>query len=441
VARSTNGANPLVLAARLVRVGAVLTRHAVAGGAQALAAKARRDHDRAAAVWPGRAPVVLGELGAAFTKAGQLLATRRDVLAPRWCTALGSLHDDVPLPRRGTTAAVVRAAHGDAWPYAEFDEEPVAAGSIAVVHRAVLTDGREVAVKVRRPGVARALGADMTIMRAGSGLIAGLPAFRGIPVVEVVDQLCTAVSGQVDFAAERAALARLRANLADLPFIRLPAPVDELCGPEVLVMEYVPDLARFGRADVDADRAAEIVTNTLTAVYTMLFRDGFVHCDLHPGNLYLGQDGRIVLLDAGFTVLLDDRVRGLFSGFFLNMAAGRGEVCAELVLRSARAVPADADLTGFRTALAELVTEVSGVPAAEFDLAGFSVRLFDLQRRFGVCAAPEFIFPLLSLLVIEGMVDEFSADVDFQAVAAPILLAGLSSAAAPIASEYITDLA
>jgi ubiquinone biosynthesis protein len=159
----------------------------------------------------------------------------------------------------------------------------------------------------------------------------------------------------------------------------------------------------------------------MAVVYQMLFVDGFVHCDLHPGNLYFDHDAGLVMLDAGFVIRLPDPVRRSFADFFINMAMGDGWMCGQIVIESAAEIADDCDLDGFRTELGELVTDASGAKSGEFDLARFAGRLFDLQRRFGLFPAPEFAFPLLSLLVIEGMIKVFDSDVDFQAEAMPVL--------------------
>jgi ubiquinone biosynthesis protein len=149
---------------------------------------------------------------------------------------------------------------------------------------------------------------------------------------------------------------------------------------------------------------------------------GVVHCDMHPGNLYLTASGEVVLVDAGFVVQLEPPVRRLFAEFFLNMATGRGQACAEVVLSSAEHIPQESDLTAFRSGICELVESHHRCSAGRFRLAPFAARLFDLQRRCDIAAAPEFVFPLLSLLVIEGMINDFDVDVDFQGEAIPVLL-------------------
>jgi ubiquinone biosynthesis protein len=190
-------------------------------------------------------------------------------------------------------------------------------------------------------------------------------------------------------------------------------------------MEYVDGLRRFRPGDLTREQRREVVVRILQGVYRMLFLDGLVHCDMHPGNLYLTRTSDVVLLDAGFVVRLSPVVKRLFAEFFLNMSLGRGAQCADVVLRSAEHVPEGCDVDGFREGIRDLVERNHRRSAGQFRLAPFATRLFDLQRRSGISAAPEFVFPLVSLLVLEGMINDFDVDVDFQGEAIPTLLIAL----------------
>ncbi|MFJ1755433.1 ABC1 kinase family protein [Kitasatospora sp. NPDC088134] len=406
------------LAARACATASILAGHLIA----ALPGLATR---RGRARLAGRVPRLLTALGPFFVKAGQLVSTRRDLLPAHWCDALGALADDVRPPGRAAVARTLAEA-GLTHAYAEFDWEPVACGSIASVHRARLADGGEVAVKVQRHGIRPVLEADLRLALAGARAGRVLPGMRDLPAEEMIGQLGGAVLRQLDFTAEREALHLLRANLAGHTELRIPAPVDGLSGPTVLTMEFVPGLARFRPLGMTPERRREVVRDVLRAVYRMLFVDGLVHCDLHPGNLCLDADGQVVVLDAGFVVELPDAVRRSFAGFFLNMAQGNGPKCADIVLDSAARLPAELDREGFRTAVTALVDEAFGALSKDFELAAFAPRLFQLQRDFGVFAAAEFAFPLLSLLVLEGMIKEFDSEVDFQAEAVPVLMASFA---------------
>lgn len=365
--------------------------------------------------------------GPAFVKAAQLLATRVDVLPPRMCAALGRLHDNVrPQPLTsvaegaiGNGLVVERDADGVA--------RPVAAGSIACVHRATAPDGRTVAVKIRRPRVARQLAVDLELMRRGTRFASRLPWLRDLPAVAIVDQMTWAIHGQLDFAQEARHLEEFRTNLAEETNLRVPEVYSELCGDGVLAMEFIDGLQRHRPEEFPAELGERAVRSTLHAIYRMLFVDGLVHCDLHPGNLYFLPSGEVVLVDVGFTVRLNDATRTSFAHFFLQMSMGNGEGCARTVLSTATPGP-HTDTDGFVRELAALVKANSGVAAADFDLVSFAASLFALQRRYGLYAAPEFVFPLLSLLVLEGTVRAFAPQVDFQEEARPYLMMGLFGA-------------
>jgi ubiquinone biosynthesis protein len=366
------------------------------------------------------------ELGPTFIKGSQLLSTRADLLSPQLCQALGVLRDDVdPISARQIRIALERAyPTEESWPFADFCGRAVASGSIASVYRARLCNGRDVAVKVRRPGIEHRMQADFRLLAAAASGAQRLRRLRNIPVRRMVDQLSAAVLRQLDLVQEAEMLGRLKQNLLGL--IRVPEPLPGVSGDGVLVMEYIAGLERFRPTDFTLERRRTMVRCVLRGVFRMLFVHGVVHCDMHPGNLYLTASGEVVLVDAGFVVQLEPPVQRLFAEFFLNMATGRGQACAEVVLSSAEHVPRGSDLTAFRSGICELVESHHRSSAGRFRLAPFAARLFDLQRRCDIAAAPEFVFPLLSLLVLEGMINDFDVDVDFQGEALPVLLTALS---------------
>ncbi|GAA4526198.1 ABC1 kinase family protein [Amycolatopsis samaneae] len=357
-------------------------------------------------------------LGPAYVKAAQLLSTRADLLPPPVCRALHRLYDRVrPVPPR-TAAPMLRSRLG------ATGTRLVGAGSVACVYRCVLPDGREVAVKVRRPGVDRSLPADLALFERGAALLARLPWLRGVPVTEIVTRLTASIRAQLDFRREAESLDGFRAALSSIAGVTVPAVDRELSTGDLLVMDFVAGLVRQGPGELDDAERGRAVVTALRAVYRMLFLDGVVHCDLHPGNLYLRPGGTIVILDAGFTVRLTDEAREKFAAFFYCMSQGDGEACADIVLSTAGDTP-DADRGAFRAGLAALVTAHTGRRGGEFDLVSFATRLFDLQRRHGFHADPQFVFPILSLLVLEGTVREFHPDVDFQREAEPFLVTAL----------------
>lgn len=365
-------------------------------------------------------------LGGAFLKAGQLLATRVDLVGVELAAALGKLHDDV---KPMTARQALRTVAGSfvlvpAGIEAAVRHPPVASGSIACVYRA-RHDGADVAVKVRRPDVGRRFAADITIVRFLARVAAKLPMLHRVPLIEIVDQVGSSLAAQMDFSRETGHLRRLRVDLADLPGIVVPAVVDELSSGGVLSMEYVHGLDRATAAELSSEMKEAALSRLVSAVYRMLFVEGFIHVDLHQGNVYFRADGTVVILDAGFMFELSGTARVRFTQFFAGMIRGDGELCADILLSTVRRIAGNADVAAFKRDVTNLVERSSGAVARDFELAAFSVELFDLQRRNRLFAEPEFVFPLLCLLALEGTVRRLHPLLDFQLEAAPHVMHGL----------------
>jgi len=414
----------LALALRAVVVVATSAAALAVAAPIAAAVRLARGRADAARYLAGSAVRTLTRLGPTFVKGGQVLGTRRDLLPAALCDALSTLHDSVPPLTAEQGARELSTVYGAelGQVFTAVDRVPVASGSIACVYRGTLRSGEQVAVKLRRPEISARMAADLALIRHGAALVARLPMFRGIPVRELVDHLCASVLGQLDFDRESTSLDRMRANLRSVARVRVPRRRPDACRPGCIVMDFVPDL------DLDTARRCSpamrraFAAATLAVMYQMLFIDGFVHCDLHPGNLYFTASGQVVVLDAGFSAQLSERVRRLFAEFFLNMSMGRGVRAARVVIESSLGVRPGADVDSFTTAVADLVVRSSGAAAKDFSLMAFATELFDLQRRYGISAAPEFVFPLLSLLVVEGTIRDLDPEVDFQAAARPVLM-------------------
>ncbi|MQA97753.1 MAG: phosphotransferase [Streptosporangiales bacterium] len=283
--------------------------------------------------------------------------------------------------------------------------------------RARLRDGREIALKVKRPGIDGRMAADLALLRAVVKACERMPKLRGMPLSDLIGYLSIAVLGQLDFDREAANIVRLRETLAPVPGVRVPELIPELCRPGCLAFEYIAGLDRRTPESLPDATRARLAATVLAAAHTMMFVDGFVHCDLHPGNVYLTPEEDVVILDAGYSVQLSGKVRRLIGEFFERMAAGDGRRCGEIVLESAANVSPRTDTQAFVDAVAAHV-EANAGPGVAFDMPKFGEGMFDLQRDHGLYAASDFAFPLMSLLVLEGTVQGFAPAVDFQQVGA-----------------------
>lgn len=369
------------------------------------------------------------DLGPAFVKIGQLLAARPDILPSSVYQDLARLNDrarpmDAAIARRLWACSDVADPATRDGLLRSFPDRAVASGSIASVYR--VQAGREdLAVKVRRQGVATLMTGDLRVFTRLASLLARLPRLRGLPVRPAVRTLTGCLLAQLDLGAELRNLRDFRVALTTVPGVLVPAPRAELSSGSVLVAEWVTGLATDAVSDESGGGRRLAVERALRAVFKALFMDGLVHCDLHAGNLYPREDGTVVVLDMGLCYRLTDRTRVAFAQFFADLVNGDGQACAKTVLRAAVEQPSG-DTTAFVAAVSDLVTKSSGADAREFDLRGFATDLFAAQRRHGMIVDAEFVFPLLSLLVLEGIVQRWHPHADFQLEAAPYVMAALA---------------
>ncbi|GAA1798543.1 hypothetical protein GCM10009682_20160 [Luedemannella flava] len=386
---------------------------AVMGGRRLLV---RRHRDVPA--WAAALAVLAVWLGPAYVKAAQLASTRADVVPAAWCRALGRLREDGRPIRAGYVRRQL-AAHG-------FGPDPLrllGAGSVACVYLVADPGGTgPVAVKLLRPGVRTAIARDLAVFRFGARVTARLPRARHLPILDMIGHIADAIAGQVDLVRERENLRVLRERL-DPARITVPAPRPG-GSVDVLVMDH---LAEFSDPQREAPpQHQRLAAESLTeCVFRMLFTVGVVHCDLHPGNLRVARDGRVCIVDAGFVVTPDDVLRRQFCEFFLGLSLGNGARCARSIVDAAVTMPASLDRDLFDAEVTDIVRRYTGLPAGEFSIASFVDELFALQRRHRIFVSAAFVVPILTLLVIEGSVRTWHPDLDFQAVAQPIVLAAL----------------
>ena len=372
---------------------------------------------------------VLDRLGGAFLKGAQILSTRRDLVGEQLADELGRLQDRVrPMRGRDALRVVSDACPACAARVREAVEAgPVASGSVACVYRVPGPAG-DVALKVRRPDAVAQLHADTRIIRWGARLLSRLPAASQMPVREIAEQVCDAVLMQLDFERERRHLERFGEVMADVPGVLVPRVVPEMCHDGVLAMEYVEGLQRGRPLELGAVDRSSATQLLVGAVYRSVFLAGLTHLDLHQGNAYLIDRDTVAVIDFGFAYELSESARQRFAAFIGGMIEADGPGCAETLLESATGRLADADLVTFRRDVARLVESNAGRSVAEFSLPRFAAALFEIQRRCGVFADPEFVFPILCLLALEGAVNEWAPDMDFQLEAAPYVLTALLEA-------------
>jgi ubiquinone biosynthesis protein len=366
-------------------------------------------------------------LGGAFLKIGQLLSTRIDLLPEEAIQVLSRLQDKVKKENPKAIELALAKAFGEPeYVFSFFEFDPVATGTIAQVHRARLRGSeRCVAVKIKRAGIDAIVQIDVICMKLVAKIISLLPWFKRIPVWEATQQLCSAILGQIDFEREVEALCRFRDIFAENEQIRVPAPVTELCGPNVIVMEYLDGLERISFQKLHKESNELKIVCGLRALYEMIFHAGFIHCDLHPGNI-LSCGNAIAIIDMGFVAELRPESQIAFAKFFESIFFKDGKTAASVIMESSVHIEGTFEHISFERDMQALIEGASGRKAGEFQVALFVNDLFRIQSRHGIYGSPEFTLPILSLVAYEGLIKQVHPMLDFQREVLPFVLSCLS---------------
>lgn len=281
---------------------------------------------------PDRLVQAIEELGPTYVKLGQVLSSRTDVLPPAYTTALEQLQDDVqPLPFEAIDKQLTRAL-GEDWRenFAHFSERPLATASIAQVHRATLHDGRSVVLKVQRPGIHAKIQSDLHILHAiARRTLVEYPEAKAFDPVGILDEFQGSITAELDFIEEARNMRRMVRNLGDLDIVRIPEVHDELTTKTVLCMEFLEGVKIRDAREAGFDMEA-VGRNYLTVAYDMLFKHGFFHGDLHPGNVLVLPGGVLGLLDFGMVGRLTRDMRNNIISIIFALKRGDYRTVARL---------------------------------------------------------------------------------------------------------------
>jgi ubiquinone biosynthesis protein len=366
------------------------------------------------------------ELGVTFIKVGQIMSTRPDLIPLPITRALEQLQDDVgPFPFAQAARTIEedfgRPIHEI---FAELAPVPIASASVAQVHKARLPDGRLVAIKIRRPHVIELATFDLAVMRLLARALGAIPALRSLSPVAAVDEFGRAIYDQLDFTIEARNNRRFRSNFANHPDVVFPALVEELCSERVLTMTFIEGtkiLATRGTR-VDAPRIARL---GLQVLLKMVFEDGFVHADLHPGNIFITPEGRIALIDLGLVGVLDDPHRLAFVRFFTAWAKRDGDEMAHLmyaISANAGEPPDPEAFERYRGAIIDFVGRYWGQRLGEVQLGKVLLDLFGILRRHRIRVNATFTIVNIAIAVTEGIGKQLDPSLDLMAEALPYFL-------------------
>jgi ubiquinone biosynthesis protein len=407
----------LSLALRSLVVVAVLAWALVVYGFARLAGRGRGNRrDALRGVILARA---LERLGATFVKLGQIVATRPDVVPPAIAGALARLQDAVPPAPFADVERVLR----EDLPAASrarlrsLESTPVAAASVAQVHRGVLDDGSVVALKIQRLRARSQIDRDLALFTFGARVLDRLPRMRWVSLPGAVERFAAALRAQLDFGLEAANNRRLAANLAGDERVRVPRLHDALCTRRVLTMEFIDGI----RPTDVVDGRHELALAGLRCIAKMVFVDGFVHADMHPGNMLFTRDGRVVLIDLGLVAEIPAPLRKAWVETFAAVAACDGARAAQLFYEYAPTV-GDTDYDAFEADVVAHLDDLRGRPLAELEVTTAVGGAMAILRRHHVQADPSFTVVQLAMLVAEGVGKQLDPDLDVVACVAPFLV-------------------
>ncbi|MBW4631307.1 MAG: AarF/ABC1/UbiB kinase family protein [Iphinoe sp. HA4291-MV1] len=285
---------------------------------------------------------ILVDLGPVYVKLGQLMSTRPDLLSAAYIEELSTLQDEVPPVPWADVEVVIRKQLKRPLEetFATVNAIAVAAGSIAQTHKAILADGREVALKVQRPGIDITVAQDIALIQGIADLVARTEFGQTYEIKSIAEEFTKALEAELDFTLEASFTDQLRRNLSQSrwfdPTQLVVAEIYwNLTTPKLLVMEWLDGVPLLS-ADLDSDKERKAITTLLfRAFFQQLYIDGFFHADPHPGNLFYLKDGRVALLDCGMVGRLDPRTQGVLTEMLLAIVDLDAQRCAQLTLQLA----------------------------------------------------------------------------------------------------------
>jgi ubiquinone biosynthesis protein len=369
--------------------------------------------------------IALNRLGPSWVKLGQFLATRPDVVGAEIARDLELLQDQIaPFSRREAIRQIEESLGRPLEDVFEEFSEPVAAASVAQVHKAVRRrDGQEVAVKVIRPGVRRRFRHDLDTFYAIAGLQEKyVPASRRLRPVAVTDMLAQSARIEMDLRLEAAAFSEMAENIENDPGFRVPAIDWELSGRDCVTMEWI-DGTKLSAIDDLAAAGHDLKCIAATLIQSFLrhaLRDGFFHADMHPGNLFIDRNGTIVAVDLGIAGRLGKKERRFLAEILYGFITRDYRRVAEVHFEAGY-VPPNHDVASFAQAIRAIGEPIHGQSAQTISMAKLLTLLFEVTELFDMETRPELLLLQKTMVVVEGVARTLDPEFNMWSTAEPVV--------------------
>ena len=371
----------------------------------------------------------LEALGPIFVKFGQVLSTRRDLLPHDIADELAKLQDQVPPFSSAVAATEIERALGQpiSTAFATFERDPVASASISQVHLATLADGCQVAVKVLRPDVEAIIARDVALLETAAILFEKLWADgRRLKPREVVAEFSKHLEDELDLMREASNASQLRRNFADAKLLLVPEIHWDYCSQRVMVMErmYGTPISQIEVMRAKGVDIPQLARAGVEIFFTQVFRDGFFHADMHPGNIFVATEGerrgRYIALDFGIMGTLTDVDKNYLAQNFLAFFNRDYTRVAQAHLEAGW-VPPETRIDEFEAAIRAVCEPIFSRPLKEIYFGRLLLRLFQTSRRFNVEVQPQLVLLQKTLLNIEGLGRQLDPELDLWKTAKPYL--------------------
>jgi ubiquinone biosynthesis protein len=377
-----------------------------------------------------RLRLALESLGPIFVKFGQMLSTRRDLIPADIADELTKLQDRVPPFAFAEVEKIITTAFGKSLTelFSQFDEVPVASASVAQVHFAHLPHGEPVAVKVLRPNIENTIAHDLRLMDTMAWLLQSISSeVKRLKPREIVAEFARHTQSELDLTLEAANCSLLGRNFVDKSMLIVPEVHWDWCRKEVMVMQRMHGTP-ISQRDVLTAKGIDIPKLAVEGVeifFTQVFRDGFFHADMHPGNIQVADDGKYIALDFGIMGTLNDTDKYYLARNFLAFFNRDYRDVAQAHIDSGW-VPADTKREELETAVRAICEPIFDKPLKDISFARTLLSLFQMSRRFGVIIQPQLIMLQKTLLNIEGLGRELDPNLDLWKSAQPFLTRWMS---------------
>jgi ubiquinone biosynthesis protein len=371
-----------------------------------------------------RLRLALEALGPIFVKFGQMLSTRRDLIPVDIADELAKLQDQVPPFAFSEVENTIQQTYNLPLDqvFSEFEQTAVASASVAQVHFAHLLDGTPVAVKVLRPGIASVINKDLILLDTAAWLLENLSAEgKRLKPRDVVAEFAYHTHSELDLTLEAANCTQLARNFPDKNLL-VPEVYWDWCREQVMVMQrmYGTPVSRIDILRAKGMDITKLAHDGVEIFFTQVFRDGFFHADMHPGNIQVADDGRYIALDFGIMGTLSDTDKYYLARNFLAFFNRDYRDVAVAHIESGW-VPKDTNVEALETAVRAICEPIFNKPLKDISFGRTLLSLFQMSRRFGVVIQPQLVMLQKTLLNIEGLGRDLDPNIDLWQTAKPFL--------------------